>query len=81
MQVCYYCKGTVLRKKIRHIHEWGDKLIIFKDVPADVCSQCGEVYFEPDVVEMMDDVTLGRREVEKETVEVEGVSWADVVGV
>ena len=81
MQICYYCKGSVVKKKIRHIHEWGDKVIIFKDVPAEVCSQCGEVYFDPDVVEMMDEVTLGKKEVEKETVEVEGVSWGDLVGV
>jgi YgiT-type zinc finger domain-containing protein len=81
MQVCYYCKGTIVKKKIRHIHEWGDRVIIFKDVPAEVCSQCGEVYFEPDMIEAMDNVTMGRQEVEKEMVEVEGVSWANVVSV
>ena len=78
IKVCYYCRGEIFKNEIRHIHEWGDKVIIFKDIPAEVCSQCGEAYFDPDVVEMMDDVTLGKRKVEKEPVEVEGVSWAKI---
>lgn len=41
-------------KKIRHVHQWGEQVYIFEDVPAEVCSQCGEVYFSPDVLDMMD---------------------------
>ena len=36
----------------------GDKLVIFDDTPAEVCSQCGETYFSPEVLEMMDKATL-----------------------
>jgi len=33
---------------------------LLQDVPADVCEQCGEVYFSPEVLEMMDQITLER---------------------
>jgi hypothetical protein len=36
--------------------------LIFEDVPAEVCQQCGEVYFGPEALKMMDQVTLGQLE-------------------
>ena len=56
MTQCYFCKGTVQNQKIRHVHEWGGHVYIFEDVPAEVCQQCGEAYFAPDVLEMMDQI-------------------------
>ena len=58
MTMCYFCKGKVVEKKIRHVHHWGNELIIFDDVPAEVCQQCGEVYFSPEVLERMDNAVL-----------------------
>ena len=57
MKVCYFCGGNIERKKIRHIHQWGDKIIIFENLPVEVCSQCGEKYLSPDTIEMIDKVT------------------------
>ena len=51
---CYFCRGKVESTTIRHVHQWGEKVFIFKNVPAEVCSQCGEVYFGPDALEKMD---------------------------
>ena len=56
MKTCYFCQGKLLCKKITHVHTWGDKIFLFKDVPAEVCKQCGETYFRPDVLERMDEV-------------------------
>jgi YgiT-type zinc finger domain-containing protein len=39
---------------IRHVHLWGEKIFIFKNVPAEMCSQCGEAYFGPEALEKMD---------------------------
>ncbi len=58
MKTCYVCQGKLLWKKITHIHTWGDKIFLFEDVPADVCKQCGETYFSPDILERMDEITL-----------------------
>ena len=60
MERCYFCRGQVVPKRVRHIHEWGERVLIFNDVPAEVCQQCGEVYFGPDALQMMDKVTLGQ---------------------
>ena len=58
MKTCYFCQGEVINQRIRHVHHWGDEIIIFENVPAEVCTQCGEVYFSPEVLETMDKDTL-----------------------
>lgn len=58
MKECYFCKGKVIKKKIRHVHHWNKEIVIFENVPAEVCTQCGEMYFSPDVLEMMDNAML-----------------------
>jgi len=60
MNRCYFCKGEVVEKRIRHVHHWGDEIVIFENVPAEVCTQCGEVYFSPEVLRMMDKATSGQ---------------------
>lgn len=44
------------KKGIRHVHRWGEKVFIFKNVPVEVCTQCGEAYFGPEALEKMDKV-------------------------
>jgi YgiT-type zinc finger domain-containing protein len=58
MQKCYFCQGRLTHKRIQHVHRWGNRIIIFDDVPAEVCQQCGEVYFSPEVLKLMDEMTL-----------------------
>ena len=62
MERCYFCKGTIIKKTITHMHSWKEKFFIFEEVPADVCQQCGEIYFSPDVLEMMDRIVTSDRE-------------------
>ncbi len=54
MQSCYVCKGNLLEEQVNHIHLWGEKILLFEDVPAEVCQQCGETYFRSDVLELID---------------------------
>jgi YgiT-type zinc finger domain-containing protein len=56
METCYFCQGKVVKKTIKHLHSWGEKVFLFEDVPAEVCRQCGEVYFRPDILEVMDHI-------------------------
>lgn len=65
MRVCYLCKGKVVKEKVRHVHHWGKKIILFEDVPAEVCQQCGEVYFSPDALQAMDRVVLNKTKPKK----------------
>ncbi len=54
MTTCYFCKGKVIPRRVQHIHRWSDRVYIFEGVPAEVCQQCGEVYFAPNVLAEMD---------------------------
>lgn len=62
MKSCYFCKGQVKKAQIQHVHRWGKRIIIFEDVAADVCQQCGEVYLEPAILEAMDQIAAGDTE-------------------
>ena len=53
---CLYCQGTMTRGTAPfHIDRKGYHLIL-DTVPAWVCTQCGEVYFEEAVVEAIQQV-------------------------
>jgi YgiT-type zinc finger domain-containing protein len=62
MQQCYFCKGSVIKKVVTHVHTWEGKIFLFEDVPADVCQQCGEIYFSPDILEVMDKIVTSDME-------------------
>lgn len=61
MNTCYFCKGPVMPQRITHIHRWGKRIILMEDVPADVCQQCGEVYFAPHVLQAMDQIAEAKQ--------------------
>ena len=46
---CIMCKGNLVDKKTNCIADLGDCIIIVKDVPSQVCSQCGEVSYSHEV--------------------------------
>ena len=39
---CLYCKGTLEEKLTNYIADFGDNIIIIRNVPTLVCTQCGE---------------------------------------
>ena len=67
MDRCYFCRGKVEKRVIRHVHQWGERVFIFKNVPAEVCTQCGETYLGPEVLDKMDKVVTGPPEPEEVT--------------
>ena len=46
---CIMCKGNLEDKLTNFIADLGNCIIIVKDVPSQVCSQCGEVSYSNDV--------------------------------
>ena len=40
------CKGQLIEKKVNYMVDLEDTIIIIKGVPAKVCTQCGEQYFD-----------------------------------
>ena len=59
MSMCPFCKGRVHPERVEHVHRWGERLVILRNVPADVCTQCGEVFFGPEALRAMDAVVTG----------------------
>ncbi len=51
---CSFCGGRVEEKRVRVDYRIGDKLIIFEDVPAGVCRQCGEHYYTAKVAKRLE---------------------------
>ncbi|MBI2471980.1 MAG: YgiT-type zinc finger protein [Planctomycetes bacterium] len=45
MKTCPFCKGNIETRKISHMHRWNDKFYLFENIKAEVCKQCGEVFF------------------------------------
>ena len=62
MKQCYFCRGRVVTKTITHMHTWKAQFFLFEQVPAEVCQQCGEIYFSPDVLEAMDKIVASNME-------------------
>ena len=47
---CVICKnGTTNPGRVNAVLQRNDSTIIFKDVPADVCENCGEYYLKEEV--------------------------------
>ena len=57
MKSCPFCKAPLKRKTIEHVHRWGGRLFLFKNIRAEVCSQCGETFLKPAVLRLMDRCT------------------------
>jgi YgiT-type zinc finger domain-containing protein len=43
-------------RAVTHPQEYKGKIIILENVPAEVCSQCGEVLLRPDVLQRVQEV-------------------------
>jgi YgiT-type zinc finger domain-containing protein len=61
MKECYFCKGRVIEQKVKVDFRWGHKLKIIENVPADVCQQCGETYFQSEVYKTMQKLAASRK--------------------
>lgn len=56
MKKCYLCQGEIEHKLVTVERDWKGKKIIIENVPADVCEQCGERYFDPDTTLKMEKI-------------------------
>lgn len=53
---CSVCRGNVRPESITYTQEMEGLVYIIRDVPADVCSQCGERYLTPDTVDAIQEL-------------------------
>jgi YgiT-type zinc finger domain-containing protein len=59
---CRFCEGELEERRVQHEYRWEGKLFVFEDVPARVCRQCGEQYFDALVVKAMEQAVLEQLE-------------------
>jgi len=43
----------MVEQTIRHVQTWQDRVVVFENVPAEVCKHCGEVLFAGSVVDRL----------------------------
>jgi YgiT-type zinc finger domain-containing protein len=60
MTECYFCKGKVVQAKVNVDFRWGRKLKVIENVPAGVCQQCGEKYFNSAIYKAMEKLASSR---------------------
>lgn len=50
-KICNFCgRSEYVIKKIEYVYRYHGHYMVFRDVPAEVCLQCGMRYFAADVV-------------------------------
>lgn len=54
MTKCYFCEGKLRKQNVDIVRYWGKELIALNEVPALVCQQCGERYFNAKISARID---------------------------
>lgn len=73
---CFVCKSHMHPSSVNRVVNLSESIIIAKDVPAFVCFQCGESYYEDDIVEKLEVIINNLKRVLSEIVV---VKFADKV--
>lgn len=73
---CFVCKGKLEEKKVNYIADLEDTIIIIKGVPAKVCTQCGEQYFDDVTTENIERIV---NQLKKVPIEVSIVNYKEQV--
>jgi YgiT-type zinc finger domain-containing protein len=48
---CVFCGGKVVKTNVTFTYEEDDKYLIIENVPAEVCTKCGEKMYSPEVTD------------------------------
>ena len=62
---CFMCKGNLENKKVNYVVDLEDAIIIIKEVPAKVCTQCGEKYFDEETSKNIEKIVNQLKQVTK----------------
>ena len=63
---CVLCKANLSDGKVNHIVDLGERIIIIKNVPANVCVQCGEYYVDTETALKLEPVVEEARKIKAE---------------
>jgi YgiT-type zinc finger domain-containing protein len=60
------CKGNLEYKRVNYVVDLENTIIIIKGVPAKVCTQCGEQYFDDEIAENIEKIVNRLKELSAE---------------
>lgn len=63
---CFKCKGKLEKRKVNYVVDLENTIIIIKGVPAKVCTQCGEQYFDDETSENIEKIVNQLKELSTE---------------
>ena len=55
MKTCYFCKGAIENVTIDYMASRQNEYVLVKDVRAQKCRQCGELYFDYESSKQIDE--------------------------
>lgn len=73
---CILCKADLTKGNVNHIVDLGEGIIIIKNVPANICEQCGEYYVDTQIALKLEAIV---EEVKKSRAEVLIINYAEMV--
>ena len=62
---CHLCGGKTEQQRVTAENWWGNQLALVENVPAWVCSNCGERYFGADICKQLDQLRRKPPEAER----------------
>ena len=62
---CALCGGKVEQRKIKKMIRIGGDVFVVKEIPAEVCIDCNEAYFTPEVVKRLQRLRSDLKDKEK----------------
>ncbi|NOX61499.1 MAG: type II toxin-antitoxin system MqsA family antitoxin [Chloroflexi bacterium] len=48
---CVFCGGKVESRQVTFVYDYESEFFFVENVPAQVCTQCGEKFYSPEVTE------------------------------
>jgi len=76
MKTCPLCKGSIVNGVSTFTVDLGFGVVVVRDVPATVCSQCGEEWLSDNTAEKLENIVETARQ---KHVAVEVARWSEAV--
>ena len=76
MKTCPLCKGTIVNGLSTFTVDLGFGVVVVRDVPATVCSQCGEEWLSDNTAVKLETIVENARQ---KNVTVEVARWSEAV--
>ena len=73
---CFKCSGDLEEKKVNYVVDLDTTIIIIKNVPAKVCKQCNEQYFDDETSKNIEKIV---NQLKQLSIEVSVVNYGEKV--